>query len=197
MKAPACSTLLAAALVVLSLLAVGCEDANQPRSELMVTELVPAEGTSNLVAEPYECDVRDAGDDGTLGTEDDAVYEDQVVITVENQPSSSLLSLSPDGPFGNVTLTSYTVTYDVPGESLTPIDGALHVVIPTGEDVSFSIVLVTGQAKIEPPLVTLLTTGGELQGDARITLHGVEQTSDADVTVEAAIRVHFANWADD
>jgi hypothetical protein len=189
--------LLAAALIILSLPIVGCEDADQPRSELTVTRLVTAEGSINLSAEPYESDVRDAGSDGTLGTEDDAVYEDQVLVTVENQPSSSLLSLTPEGPFGNVTLTSYTITYDIPGESLAPIEGALHAVVPTGDDVSFSIVLVTGQAKIEPPLVTLLTTGGELQGDATITLRGVERTSEEEVATQASIRVHFANWADD
>jgi hypothetical protein len=95
-----------------------------------------------------------------------------------------------------VTLHSYDVVFDIPGEELDPIHGEMHAAIETGSAVSLSIVVVTADAKMEPPLSTLLQTGEELQGDARITLHGVEETSEAEITTTAALRIHFANWAD-
>jgi len=187
---------LIALLALTVVLAFGCEDRDAARSRLVVSALVPAEGTSNLVTAPYQSDIRDAGEDGELLTADDAVYEDLVVLTLENQARSGQLALDPSGPFGSVTLTSYRVDYDLPDEQLEPLVGAVHAVVPTGESVTLSLVLVTAQAKVEPPLYTLLTTGQELQGNATLTVYGTEETSDESVTVSAAIRVHFANWAD-
>jgi hypothetical protein len=119
------------------------------------------------------------------------------VLTVENTPSSGTLELTPGGAFGQVTLDAYTVNFDVAGEQIAPVQGALHVVIETGGSATFTVVLVTAQAKLEPPLSSLLLSGGELQADATITLSGTERTSNERVTVSASIRVHFANWADD
>jgi hypothetical protein len=173
-----------------------CDDAQQPRSQLTITQILPADDTSDLAYAPYESDVRDIGDDGVAGTVDDVVYEDHVVLTVENRPASSSLELTPGGAFGQVTLDAYAITFDVAGEQLAPVQGVLHVVIDSGSSATFTVVLVPAQAKLELPLSTLIS-GGELQADATITLSGVEQTSDERVTVSASIRVHFANWADD
>lgn len=175
----------------------GCDDAQQPRSELTITQILPADDTSDLAYAPYECDIRDAGDDGQVGTDDDVVYEDHVVLTVGNTPSSGTLSLTPGGAFGQVTLDAYAITFDAEGEQISPVQGALHVVIETGTSATFTVVLVPAQAKLEPPLSSLLISGGELQADATITLSGTEETSAERVTVSASIRVSFANWADD
>lgn len=184
--------LLALAGIVLA----GCDDADQIRSRLTVTEILPADEVGNLATSPLQSDVRDAGDDGEIMTADDFIYEDEVLVTVANDPADPVLSLTPGGPFGSVTLTGYRVTFDLEDEAIESHEGALHVVVPSGENASFSIVLVTAQSKIEPPL-TALVNGGELQADAHVTFFGVEQTSEDEVTATAAIRVHFANWADD
>jgi hypothetical protein len=199
MKSPSQCVLAACVLALTLTLAfvAGCDDAQQPRSRLTITQILPADATSDLAYAPYESDIRDIGSDGEIGTEDDVVYEDHVVLTVENEPSSGTLTLTPGGAYGQVTLDAYTITFDVEGEQLSPVQGALHVVIATGNSATFTVVLVPAQAKLEPPLSSLLISGGELQADATITLSGTEQTSAERVTVSASIRVSFANWADD
>jgi hypothetical protein len=197
MKSPAQCILVAAAIVLAATLVAGCDDAQQPRSELTVTQILPTDATSDLAYAPFESDIRDLGEDGLVGTDDDVVYEDHVVLTVENTPSSGTLELTPGGAFGQVTLDAYTVNFDVAGEQIAPVQGALHVVVETGGSATFTVVLVTAQAKLEPPLSSLLLSGGELQADATITLSGTERTSNERVTVSASIRVQFANWADD
>ncbi|MBM3316972.1 MAG: hypothetical protein FJY75_03875 [Candidatus Eisenbacteria bacterium] len=185
-----------ALLALAALVAGGCDAVDQPRSSLVVTEIVPATATGSLATSPLRSDVRHAGEDGVLMTADDAVFEDEVRITVENRPASAQLGLAPGGPFGSVTLNAYRVEFEITGEQIDSLEGALHAVVPSGESVSLVVVLVTGAAKLEPPLSSLIL-GGELQGDARVTLYGVEQTSGDEIAAEAAIRVHFANWADE
>ena len=196
MKAGSCWILGCVLLLVLGVSMSGCNDENMPRSRVMVTRIAGPNADEDLSTAVYSSDVLDAGEDKTPLTEDDVVYEDHIVVTVENQPSSALLALRPDGPFGSVTLTSYRVTYAVPGEEIATIDGGLHLVVPTGSSAQASLVLVTALAKTLPPLASLAASGDELMGSATITLRGYEQTSNDEVTATATIQIQFANWQD-
>ncbi len=138
----------------------------------------------------------DAGDDGIPLTADDVITEDALLVTVENQPASPLLTVSAGGPFSSVVLTNYRITYDIPGEELEPIAGAMHLVVESGSSATASVVVVTALAKSVPPLSSLAAGGDELMGSATLTLRGYEQTSEDEIVSEATLAVHFANWQD-
>jgi hypothetical protein len=53
MKSPAQCILVAAAIVLAATLVAGCDDAQQPRSELTVTQILPTDATSDLAYAPF------------------------------------------------------------------------------------------------------------------------------------------------
>lgn len=198
MKASASLAVLFFVLLALGMSLSGCsEDESLTRSRVSITRVVGVDDDEDLDAGIYESDVLDAGDDGVIGTGDDTYYEDAVLVTVANEPSSSMLGLTPSGPFGSVTIQDYRVDYEIDGEQLESITGGLHLTIPTGEELQARVPLVTAVAKTLPPLSTLATEPDELLGTAVITLSGIEQDSNAEIVVTARVAVHFANWADD
>jgi len=186
---------LVAAVVVTS--TIGCEDEDQPRSHVRIVRILSAEDSDDLSGSVLQSDVRDAGQDEIPGTADDAVVEDELLVTVENQPSSTALALEPNGAFGSVVLTHYEIRYAIPDEELEPVEGALQLVVPSGSEQVTSLVAVTALAKIEPPLSTLASIGGELFGTAVLTLTGYEETSEDAISATASFQIHFADWADE
>jgi hypothetical protein len=197
MKATASLALVCGLVLALGVSLAGCsKDDSQPRSRVTITRLADTKDDIDLSTAVFESDVLDAGDDQTPLTADDIFFEDAVQVTVANSPASDLLGLRPDGPFSSVTLTSYRVDYQVDGESIAPLTGGLHLVVPTGETATARLVLVTAFAKTQPPLITLVAHGDELTGTAIVTLRGVEQDSNEEIVATAAIAIHFANWAD-
>ncbi|MFH1145225.1 MAG: hypothetical protein V1774_11830 [Candidatus Eisenbacteria bacterium] len=172
----------------------GCNDEDQPRSRVRIVRIADPEDSEDISAAVFQSDVRDAGADGEPFTEDDVIFEDELLITVENQPVSPLLTLEPDGPFGAVVLTGYRVDFAVDEESLDPVSGSLHLVIPTGEERDAAIVAVSAALKAVPPLSTLAQTGGEIAGSATITFWGYEETSEDEVTAAGSFQIHFADW---
>lgn len=183
-------------IVIVIFFGLACDDEDNPRSIVTISRLADPAWPDTLTAGPFLSDVVDAGPDQIPGTADDIYFEDILLLTVQNEPASDLLVVKPDRQFGFVTIESYRVEFDLPGEKLAPIESSLHLKVPSGDKMTASIVLVTAQAKTLPPLSSLVASREELLGHAKITIHGHEQTSDDPVTAEARIQVHFADWAD-
>jgi hypothetical protein len=186
------------ALLGLGFNLVGCSNEDDlQRSRVTITRMMGAADDDDLSAGVFQSDVADAGEDGVPQTADDVTYEDEILVTVQNDPASPLLGLEPGGPYGSVTLTSYRVEYDMPGEEIDTVSGGLHLVVPTGSSAQAQLVLVTAYAKTQAPLGSLVNDRNELPATATITLTGREQDSDAEVQATAVIEIHFADWADD
>lgn len=186
-----------AVLCVLGVSGTACDnDENAPRSRLMITRIAETDVELETYDYTFLSDVLHAGSDEVYGTSDDMVVEDRVYITVENQPRSSNLTITPGGPFGSVVLNEYRVEYHVEGEYIEPLVSGMNLVVPSGSEVIAHLTLVSGLAKTQPPLSSLATMGGELMGTARITLRGYEETSKQVVEVSASVDIHWANWGD-
>ncbi len=186
------TALMLSALLLAALGGFGCEDQEAPRSRLVITRIASCPTEQNSSDYVIQSDVI-----SQYGT----VFEDQVYLTVENQPRSDLLALTPTGPYGAAVLTKCSVRYEVPGEHIDPITAGMHLTIPSGQTTIARIVIVAAISKVEPPLSTLAGEPPiepiELLGTAYVTLTGYELTSDEPVKVECSIQVHFANWADE
>ncbi|MBP7668990.1 MAG: hypothetical protein KA123_00190 [Candidatus Eisenbacteria bacterium] len=187
--------LLAAVVCCCMLLALaGCHDENQPRSRVVITRISAPGESADLSSSVFQSDIVAEGEDGLPGTPDDIVYEDEILVVLENEPSSSMLSIDPEGAFGQVLITGYRIEYSANGDAIDPIEGAMHLLIPSGTQRIASVVLVSAEAKSQPPLSTLVETGGEIFGSATITLSGYEETSEDPIEVSGTIQIHFANW---
>jgi hypothetical protein len=159
----------------------GCSGEESPRSVLRVISI-----NDN---QPLQSDVvSQAGGGGNT------IFEDEVPVSVRNDPADPALNVSRGGPFGYVMLDRYTIHFES-DEEIPEVNGSLGWTVHTGETVSGSIVVVPATMKTQPPLVSLIG-GGEITTTARITIHGIEATSERQVTLEATMPVHFANWAD-
>jgi hypothetical protein len=170
----------------------GCSDfSDSPRSELSIEEL---NGEGESAFQPLYSDLINLGTD-KVPSGDDYVVEDAVTFVVSNNPVDENLSLKPGGAFGKVTLTHYKVEFESE-EALPAFEGQLHLDIPTGMKAQGTIILVPAEMKIKEPLVSYLFAGSELMTSAKITFYGVEKTSEAEVSVTAALTVNFANWSD-
>jgi hypothetical protein len=108
-----------------------------------------------------------------------------------------------------VTITSYHVAYcradrvnsdgscnakqgvDVPYA----FDGAITVTVPVSGPVTVGFELVRNDAKIEPPLIQLVTTGTFLTVLANVTFYGADLVGNA-VSVMGTIQIDFGNFAD-
>jgi len=181
----------ACALLVLP----ACDDEDTPRSRLSITRIAGSNDSQVLGAAPLQSDVRDAGPDQELFTSDDSVVEDELLITIENDPTSLLMPADPTGAFGSVVVTGYEVVFHADGEHIDTLTGALHLVVPSGSQAIASIVVVTADAKRQPPLITLAQVGGELVGSATITVWGYETTSEDRISTTATVQIHFADWS--
>ncbi|MBD3237412.1 MAG: hypothetical protein GF330_11960 [Candidatus Eisenbacteria bacterium] len=187
--------LFALALVAAAVLSgTACFDQDQARTQVTITRVADPQWPDTLASGPYLSDVLDPGPDGIPNTMDDIVYEDEALLTVTSNAPSDLQVIKPNGPYARVTLERYRVDFEIPGEQIEPIEGSMHLVVPSGSRATGSIVLVTGFAKTQPPLSTLAGGGDELTGTARITVHGTEETSGDEIVAEASIAVHFADW---
>ncbi len=76
--------------------------------------------------------------------------------------------------------------------------GSMNVLVPVGETVSASFVVVRAQAKTEPPLVELRYTAGdkELEVDAHIDFYGEDLAGHA-VYANGKLHIVFANFANE
>ncbi|MCK4305079.1 MAG: hypothetical protein KAY24_12650, partial [Candidatus Eisenbacteria sp.] len=184
MKPAACMVRISIVLLT-ALACMGCEDQNAPRSRLLITRI------ADISTESYSYDYALLSDVETYGS----VFEDEIYLTVQNLPRSSLFSYSAGGPYGDAVLTRYTVEYELEDEHIEPIAGGMHLVVPSGSETIARIVIVAAITKTLPPLNTLLTELDEFFVTARITLYGYEESSNEALEAHAAMQIHFANWA--
>jgi hypothetical protein len=179
-------TILAVSGLVLSL--NGCSDSgDSARSELSVVSL---NGEADASFRPLFSDLVNLGFDLVP-----YVVEDAVGVVIRNDPKDGVVSLQPRRPFGKVTLTRYTVAF-ASEENLPPHEGAMHLDIPTGQQLGAVVTIVPAVMKTREPLLSFLLAGGELVANATVTFYGFEDTSGEEVTVRAFLPVHFANWSD-
>ncbi len=172
--------------IALLLITPGCKDYETPRSRVLVTRVADSKTEEKFDDYYLTSDV--IGDDSSI-------YEDAIFVTFENQPRSGFLSIDPTGPYGAVILTSYRVAYNIPGEHIEPLIGSMSLTIPSGETAMANIVVVTAQAKLEPPLSTLRTGELEMLSRCMITFYGHEDVSNQGIVVELPFQINFANWA--
>jgi hypothetical protein len=170
----------------------GCGDSeDSPRSVLTVVSL---NGVLDADFQPLLSDLVNFGPD-KVPSNDDFVIEDTVPFIVRNDPRSDILVLSPDGPFGRVTMNRYVVEFQS-AEQLETYEGRMHLEVHTGREIEGIITIVPAQMKIREPLLSYLMGGQELLTTATITFYGVEANSGAEVKASGSLPVHFANWDD-
>ena len=171
---------------LLLLVLPGCSSDSAPRSSLVVQSV-----NDNGV---LSSDVYSNGADELYGTEDDNIPEEQIPITLRNDPHDADLGMHTNGPFSSVMLERYEVRYSG-GAALPTYGGAMHLIVPSGSTASATIVALPGSYKIAPPLDALVA-GGEITLNAEIVLFGVEEDSGDRVTAHANLSINVANWAD-
>ena len=114
---------------------------------------------------------------------------------------------TPLGSNNTVTINRYRVVFrrsdgrNQPGSDVPhAFDGAVTFSVGT-EPVSAGFTLVRAQAKLEPPLITLVNAPNFFGGGvvistlADVTFYGRDQTGH-DVSVSGTLSVNFADWAD-
>ncbi|HVH25391.1 MAG TPA: hypothetical protein VM818_01480 [Vicinamibacterales bacterium] len=101
----------------------------------------------------------------------------------------------------SVTINRYRVEYvradgrNVPGVDVPyAFDGAATTTIPAGGTATMVIELVRHTAKLEAPLVNLVTDGGALSMIARVTFFGTDQVGN-DVMAVGSMQITFGDFA--
>ncbi len=151
--------------------------------------------------EPYLCDVLNQGDslyerDGsTYKTDDDYITEDYLSVTFYNKPYNSVVD--PDvSALGDFLVTDYDVTFTPYGTApipVQPFSGQTAILVPAGELVTGSILLVPFGAKNVDPLLSIMYTSIEYMSVVNITFRGHEVQTDREVSFSAGLTVNFAD----
>ncbi|MCA9729855.1 MAG: hypothetical protein R3E12_10430 [Candidatus Eisenbacteria bacterium] len=138
-------------------------------------------------------DVYNNGRDGTPGTADDFVIEDNVPVSIvaDENPGTFVVR---GGAYSVVTIESYTVAFDS-DEEIDGFTATLGWNVEVGTVFNGSLTIVPAGLKTRAPL-TALQNGGEFRTNAHITFHGKESNSGNKVTFETSLPVNFANWVD-
>ena len=129
------------------------------------------------------------------------IFNDSVSVTLrsneKNQTAVATL-------INSVTLTRYHVDFRRTDGRNTPgvdvpygFDGGLGVTIGPGSTAIVALEIVRHQAKLEPPLMNLRSTGGQgfISTIAEITFYGRDQNGN-EVSVTARLDVQFGDFAD-
>jgi hypothetical protein len=150
---------------------------------------------------PFFSDVLHQGDSiyytdtEVLKTIDDYVSEDYIAVAFTNQPYSSIVD--PDaGSLGSFLVTGYDIEFITYGGADVPVEpfiGSISVLVPSGETVEASILLVPFFSKNNDPLDAMKYTNLEIMTRAHITFHGHELQTNNEVDFETDISVNFAD----
>ena len=102
----------------------------------------------------------------------------------------------------DVTITRYRVTYrradgrNTPGTDVPyPFDGAITGTVPAGGTLTVGFELVRHAAKIEAPLVQLVSNPNFITTLAEVTFYGRDQVGN-DISVAGLVQVNFGNFGD-
>jgi|GEM_PF-973381 len=162
---------------------------------------------------PLLSDVYNFGKNTTSAT-DDFIPSDIVEVTFISRPHDGINNIRPGDPFGTVTITSYEVIYGPTNGTGADLDGDgtvdlanftayMNAVVPTDGSASSAVLIVSGAAKSIPPIACLGPAGGgcttvtnEFTVNVTIVFHGVEETSEADITFQTGMLVRIGQYTD-
>ncbi len=174
-----------AASAVLTLAALsGCDgDLEVPRSDV---EIMRINGGYAL-----QSAVRNAGEDGVFGNEDDFITEDQVWVTFVNNPSDEQGTIGSSGAFSSVTFDRYRVSF-TSTPALADFVGTCHARVASGDSAGVGVVVVPAVRKQIDPLVGIYTgTQPPIEANATIEFWGEEKTSGQEIHVSGSLVVNF------
>jgi hypothetical protein len=128
------------------------------------------------------------------------VFDDSGQITLALTPKNTLVAPTTNN---QVTITRYTVAFTRADGLNTPgvyvpygFDGFVTTTIPvTGSGASVTFELVPHLAKLQTPLVQLVSSGVIINTIATVTLYGSDQVGNA-VSVSASMSIEFGNFGD-
>ena len=127
-------------------------------------------------------------------------FNDVGQVTMHLAPKD-ITALAPSSN-NQVTIKSYHVAYTRADGNNTQgvgvpyaFDGAVTATLPVSGPVTIGFELVRNDAKIEPPLVQLVTTGTFVTMLANVTFYGADLVGNA-VSVTGTIQIDFGNFAD-
>lgn len=136
-------------------------------------------------------------------TEDDFIPIDYIPVLFVSHRADPALTLDPNGAFGTVLISSYSVDFeenDFNNDGVDDVndivDAPMNALVPAGSEATATILIVPGGVKTINYMRTLLLTGAEKITNATITFKGEEQTSHSKVTLSTGLVVGFADYAD-
>ncbi|MCP4549067.1 MAG: hypothetical protein GY835_21635 [bacterium] len=139
------------------------------------------------------------------------IPQEAVTFKFTNSASQRFLDITPDDPYGNFILTSFTISYEVvqyldAGGVITPgtlptVSGAMNLVLPVGSEVETSMMIAPAAIKLENPVLSLFPGGAAPAGEvivvAEVLFLGHEQGSDHVQEVSGGTTILFANYGDE
>lgn len=129
------------------------------------------------------------------------IFNDTASATIAIQAKNPTIDIT---PVNSVTITRYRVVFrradgrNEPGKDVPyGFDGAAAITIPAGGSGTVGFDLVRHQAKLEPPLLSLVRLGGLgfINTIAEVTFYGRDQNGN-EMTATASLEVHFGDFAD-
>lgn len=177
----------------------GCDE--EEDAARIVVDVVSLNGNSPLMSDVYNLN------NTPTNYDDDFVPVDVVEVTFEARPHDGALSVSPFNPFGSVRFTRYDIQYldgvntdgaDLDGNGtvdLANFSAPMNTVVDVYDSATGYILIVGGGVKLESPIVDL-RMGGEFGTEARITFHGVEETSGKSIKITRGLTVRIADFGD-
>ena len=170
---------------------------------LVIDSLLGARGSKpGEFASPLFSDVQTLVDNGTA-VRSAVVYNDLGQVRMRAQ----LKNPTPTGPssLNAITVNRYHVEYrrsdgrNSPGVDVPyGFDGAATFTVQGDSPATFAFDVVRNQAKLEPPLRTMVGAGGSIfvSTIAEITFYGRDQAGN-EVQVVGTLQINFGDWADD
>ena len=156
---------------------------------LVMDSLLASPGGDGSFVTPLLSDVRTNG----------SIFNDVGRAVVHINPKDIAIAPSPNNA---VTLTRYRVTYtrsdgrNTPGVDVPyPFDGAVTATVPPSGNATLTFDLVRHAAKLESPLVQLVSASTVITTIAEVVFYGQDQVGN-DIAVSGLIQVNFGNFAD-
>jgi len=187
-------TILIAAILLATLAATsGCENHDGNQWQRLVCEVQSINGGLPLVSAYLN-----AGNDGLVGTEDDFLPIDWVVVTFVARPYNAMIVLPEDGPYSWFHVTNYDLTWlpgpGAPAELTTynVVNGMCDAIVPVHEEGAVSVLIADRGMKDQPWYVDRLFVNGEsYTASCQLTFRGHETGSDELIELIGGFTVTF------
>jgi hypothetical protein len=185
---------LAFALLLIAVILSCSEDSNYDQRTVVYVGGINAN-------KPFMCDILNQGDSlympdlVTYKTSDDYITEDYVDVVFYNKPYSTVIEPG-TGSLGDFLVTGYDVWFSTFGGAPTPVpsfSGSTSILVPQGESVTGSVLLVPFSAKNQDPLRSMEYTPLEIMASAHFTFHGHYVQTNTLVDIPANLSVDFAD----